>query len=160
MSISIQKERRDRADAPVDLTIRRAVDADATSLRFFFDSVLRRDYFVRRGQLEDFIRDKYHEVFTAELGGVLVGVAVKTRGARLVNVLVHPAYRGLRIGQALVGASGATEVRAKIDMSTGDPRSFYRRLGFKGSGEFNAKGNIELMRRDGRAVRRRPAKSA
>jgi ribosomal protein S18 acetylase RimI-like enzyme len=126
--------------------VRRASARDAVPLGFFFDTVLRKDYFLRRGQLADMLQSSYHEVFVAEIDTVLVGVAVTTRGTRLVNALVHPAYRGLGIGRALVQQSGATEVRAKLDMSTGDPRAFYRSLGFKSAGRVSGKANIEIMR--------------
>jgi GNAT superfamily N-acetyltransferase len=132
---------------PAGLRLRKAGEDDAPALQFFFDTALRRDYFVRRGQLEELLTDGYHDVWIAELHGVLVGIAIRTRGVCLTNVLVHPAYRGLQIGAALIEATGATEVRAKVDMSAGDPRGFYRRLGFRPSGERNAKGNIEVLRR-------------
>lgn len=129
------------------LTVRRALEGDWVPLSFFFDAILRRDYFLRRGQLREILRGGRHQAFVAEIDGVLVGVAVMTTGARLVNVLVHPAYRGLGIGRALVGYSGATEVRVKRDMSTGDPWGFYEALGFEGAGRVSGKGNIELMRK-------------
>jgi len=129
------------------LTLRPARESDLVPLGFFFDTVLRKDYFLRRGQLEDLVRGPYHQVYIAEIDAVLVGVAITTRGTRLVNALVHPAYRGLGIGKALVEASGATQVRAKLDMSTGDPRGFYFALGFQSTGERNGKGNIELLQK-------------
>ena len=132
-----------------ELAVRRAEASDEIPLGFFFDTVLRKDYFVRRGQLNDILNGKYHQVHVAEIDTVLVGVAITTRGSRLVNALVHPAYRGLGIGRELVRASGATEVRAKIDMSSGDPRGFYESLGFSRTGEFNDKRNIEVMRAAG-----------
>lgn len=131
----------------VALRLRAAGVQDGPALGFFFDTALRNDYFLRRGQLDEMLRGPHHQVFVAEIERVLVGVAVTTRGTRLVNVLVHPAYRGLGIGRALVGYSGAREVRAKVDQSTGDPRPFYAGLGFEATGERNIKGNIELMRR-------------
>ncbi len=130
------------------LTVRTALEGDLIPLSFFFDAILRQDYFLRRGQLQEILRGGRHRAFVAEIDGVLVGVAVVTRGTRLVNVLVHPAYRGLGIGRALVTCSGATEVRAKRDMSTGDPRGFYRALGFvESGGVIGNRENIELMRR-------------
>ena len=132
---------------PVSLAVRRASTIDEVPLQFFFDTALRSDYFLRRGQLADILRSPYHEVYIAELDTVLVGVAITTRGTRLINALVHPGYRGLGIGRALVQHTGVTEVRAKTDMSSGDPRGFYRSLGFESTGDVNAKGNIELMRR-------------
>ena len=143
-----------------ELQMRKAGIADREPIRFFFDTALRRDYFVRRGQLDELLLGRYHDVYLAELGGVLVGIAIKTQGTRLVNVLIHPAYRGLRIGQALIEATGATEVRAKADMSSGDPRGFYEKLGFRPTGQFNKKGNIELMRRSGPPSEAEPPRGA
>jgi GNAT superfamily N-acetyltransferase len=139
-------------DKPVaPLTIRRALRSDREPLHFFFDTVLRNDYFLRRGQLDDMLTGPYHEVFVAEIDLVLVGIAITTRGTRLINVLVHPAYRGLGIGRALVQCSGATEVRAKLNGSGGDPRPFYAQLGFQPTGETNAKGTVALLRHTSRA---------
>ncbi len=132
---------------PAALTVRPAGPIDFEPLSFFFDTALRRDYFIRRGQLKEIVEGSHHRVFIAEIDGVLVGVAITTRGSRLVNALVHPGYRGLGIGRALIESSGASEVRVKLDMSSGDPTAFYRTLGFEHTGEMNAKGNIELMRR-------------
>ncbi|MFH1745667.1 MAG: GNAT family N-acetyltransferase [Planctomycetota bacterium] len=128
------------------LNIRMVGTEDLVPLSFFFDTALRKDYFMRRGQLQDILGDKYHQVYVAEIDSILVAVAITTRGSRLVNALVHPAYRGLGIGRELVRRSGVTEVRVKTDASSGDPRGFYRALGFKPTGQCNRKGNIEVMR--------------
>jgi ribosomal protein S18 acetylase RimI-like enzyme len=131
---------------PAALTVRPATAGDVVPLSFFFDAMLRKDYFLRRGQLADMLRSPYHRVFVAEIDTVLVGAAVTTKGTRLVNALVHPAYRGLGIGRALVQHSGATEVRVKVNASAGDPRGFYRALGFAPAGRDEKKGTIETMR--------------
>lgn len=128
------------------LELRRATPLDFVPLCFFFDTVLRRDYFLRRGQLQDMLKSPYHQIYIAEVDAVLVGVAITTRATRLVNALVHPNFRGLGIGRALVDFSGATEVRAKLDMSTGDPRGFYQSMGFASAGRTGGKRNIEVMR--------------
>ena len=143
------------AGRPVALTVRPALASYGAPLSFFFDTVMRRDYFLRRGQLADMLQSPYHTVWVAEIDSILVGVAITTRGTRLVNALVHPAYRGLGIGRALVRCSGAREVRAKLDMSSGDPRPFYAALGFRATGETNDKGNVEIMR-----LEAKPAASA
>lgn len=135
------------ADRGIRPTVRPALPSDIVPLNFFFDTALRRDYFIRRGQLEDMVKSDRHAVYIAEIDSVLVGVAVLTRGARLVNALVHPAYRGLGVGRALVLGSEAKEVRAKIDMSTGDPRRFYESLGFERAEKTGTKKNIQRMRR-------------
>lgn len=134
-------------EALASLRVRPAVPSDRAGIAFFFDAVLRNDYFLRRGQLHDMLNGRYHQVWVAEIDCVLVGIAVTTRGTRLVNALVNPAYRGLGVGRALLQESGAIEVRAKIDMHSGDPRGFYEAMGFRGTGERNRKGNIEVMRK-------------
>lgn len=136
---------------PAELSVRKAQIGDQAPLQFFFDTALRRDYFIRRGQLAEILGGRHHQVFIAEIDAVLVGVAIVTAGKRLINALVHPAYRGLRIGRALIEAAGVTEVRAKLDMSSGDPRGFYKSLGFVATGERNEKGNIEVMRAPNKA---------
>jgi GNAT superfamily N-acetyltransferase len=151
----------DRIVPSATLNIRRAGPRDLIPLGFFLDTLLRRDYFLRRGQLEEMLRGPYHQVYVAEVDNILVGLAITTQGTRLVNVLVHPAYRGLQIGRALVHASGAVEVRAKLDMSTGDPRQFYANLGFRPASPLNNKGNIQVMRRPMPATsRERPPRRA
>lgn len=132
---------------PATLTVRPALPGDLVPLTFFCDIALRKDYFLRRGQLQELMCDRRHNVYVAEVDGQLVGMAITTRGARLINVLVDPALRGIGIGRELVEKTRAAEVRAKIDSRWGDPRAFYEKLGFVRTGEFNAKGNIELMRR-------------
>lgn len=134
-------------EPPVRLSVRPALACDAAPLGFFFDTFLRRDCFLRRGQLEEMLRGPRHRLFVAEIDGVLVGAAVLTRGSRLVNALVHPAYRGLGIGRALLEASEAREALVKRDMSTGDPRGFYAALGFESVGSGDGVGASELMRR-------------
>lgn len=129
------------------LRIRRATGEDLAPLSFFFDTLLRRDYFVRRRQLAELLTAGRHAVFIAEVDGVLIAVAVVSRGARLINLLVHPAYRGLGIGRAMIEHTGVSEVRAKCDMRNGDPRGFYAALGFETVGPGNERGNIEIMRR-------------
>ena len=153
--VSTRSTREGVSARPATLTVRPAGQRDLVPLGFFFDTALRKDYFIRRGQLEELLRGTHHQVYIAEIDRVLVGAAVTTRGSRLVNALVHPAYRGLGIGRELVQASGATEVRAKLDMSTGDPRGFYRTLGFEPTGERNEKGNIETLRRPNSPVENR-----
>ncbi len=137
-----------RAPVPAfRLMLRLATRRDEVPLQFFFDALLRNDYFLRRGQLKEMLRGRYHQVWVAEIDTILVGVAITTRGTRLVNVLVHPSYRGLGIGRALVGQSGASEVRVKLNGRGGDPRGFYQALGFQQAKGDSGKDHIQLMSR-------------
>ena len=125
--------------------IRRATPHDLEALTFFCDTVLRRDYFIRKGQLREMLEGTRHQVFVGELDRVLVALAVVTRPGRLVNALVHPAYRRLGIGRALLRVVAPREIRVKKDMHSGDPSAFYQRLGYQPTGESNERGNIELF---------------
>lgn len=125
-----------------EFEIRRAGPGDFDALRFFCDCILRRDYFIRAGQLEEILSGDRHEAWLVGEGIALVAFAILSRGSRLVNVLVHPSWRGMGLGEALVNASGATSVRVKLDMRSGDPEGFYRRIGFGHVIGRNAKGNI------------------
>ncbi len=140
-----------------ELRIRPARQSDLVPLTFFVDALLRRDYFLRRGQLAGMLRDRYHRILVAELDHILVGLAITTRGTHLVNLLVHPAYRRLGIGRSLVERSNAASANVKLDMRSGNPRGFYEALGFGATGKRNRKGNIELMRLVSRAAPRRMA---
>lgn len=129
------------------VAVRSATIDDADAIEFFADTVLRRDYFLRRGQLADMIGSKRHVVLIAEFRRLIVGIAILTRGKRLANLLVHPAVRGIGVGSRLVRESGARSVRAKVDMSTGDPRRYYERLGFRSTGRWTRTRRVELMER-------------
>ncbi len=59
---------------PADLTIRPAVPGDFEPLSFFFDTALRKDYFIRRGQLKDILSGPRHQVYVAEIDAILVGL--------------------------------------------------------------------------------------
>ncbi|MBK8913591.1 MAG: GNAT family N-acetyltransferase [Phycisphaerales bacterium] len=133
------------AELSPELQIRPALPGDHVPLQFFFDTTLRRDYFMRRGQLRDMLRGGRHRVWVAELAGVLVGVAITTARARLVNLLVHPACRGIGLARALVRAASPVDARVKTDGSAGDPRGFFRSLGFVSAGATPHKPHIELM---------------
>ena len=63
----------------VALTLRPAVPGDFEPLSFFFDTALRKDYFIRRGQLKDILDGPHHQMYVAEIDAVLVGVAITTR---------------------------------------------------------------------------------
>lgn len=126
--------------------IRRAQLDDESALGEFLDSHLRKDYFVTRAQLHEILDGRYHEMVVATDSCTIVGIAIMTRSARtLVNLLVRPADRRRGIGDALLSFLQVERIRAKLDVSDGDPRDFYRNRGFRSTGRFNIKRNIEIM---------------
>jgi GNAT superfamily N-acetyltransferase len=131
----------------VSVVIRRARLDESDAIGFFVDCVLRRDYYIRRAQLEEILSGKRHETFVALEGNWIVAFAILTRGSRLVNILVHPSYRGVGLGQAMIEASEAKSVRVKLDMVSGDPTEFYKRVGFRTSHAKSGVEHIVIMER-------------
>lgn len=114
------------------LWTREATAADLPVLAEFFDVLLYRDYFFRRGHLADLLEQRNVRVQVVMEGWVLVAVAVQTTSnSSLLNLLVHPAYRGLGIGRALLAMLEPERVRVKTDASTGNAAGFYRKLGYR-----------------------------
>ncbi len=70
---------------------------------------------------------------------------VTTKRRQLINLLVAACERNRGFGSALLRVSRAELIRAKIDVSAGDPTDFYCSRGYFRTGEFNKKGNIELL---------------
>ena len=113
------------------LVIRRADPRDLTAVTFFVDTCLRNDYFFRTGHLQAMLASARHRVSLIILDDALVGLAITTRPATLVNLLIHPAYRGLGIGTTVLKHVNPSAVRCKTDMSTGDPGRFYAKNAFR-----------------------------
>ena len=61
---------------------------------------------------------------------------------------LKPAYRGRHIGGELVKRLQPDYIRSKSDQSTGDPTSFYKKLGYEVTERHaGRKRNINIMRR-------------
>ncbi len=138
------QDRPDRQHGVVD--IRQGDLGDGEAFCAFLDAELRRDYFIPRRQQAEILEGRYHMVWIAVGEGRILGVAIvsKAKGT-LVNLLVAKGARRRGIGAALLAKASVQRVRAKLDVSAGDPRDFYRARGFESTGEFNEKGNIELL---------------
>jgi len=128
------------------LTYRQATKADFARILAFVDIFLRRDYLVRRAELE-----RKLEVGTMLIvmdAEKLVSWAVMGKNESLWNLLVHPKYRGRHIGQTIVERFRPLIIRSKSDQSTGDPTPFYRKLGYRIVNERQGKNrNITIMQR-------------
>lgn len=128
------------------VVIRDAVVDDFDVIREFLDDELRRDYFVTGEQLRDILNGRYHRTWLAIDDNVIVGLAIVTNAYRtLVNLLVAQNQRRRGIGDRLLQAAKPERIRAKMDVSAGDPTQFYVARGYRTTGEINAKGNISIM---------------
>jgi N-acetylglutamate synthase-like GNAT family acetyltransferase len=108
--------------------IEKATKKDIPEILAFVDIYLRNDWLVRRPYLISCMnRDAVYMVRNEE--GRIVAWATCHEG-RLWNLLVHPKYRGCKIGKMLMEELKPTIIRSKSDQSTGDPTSFYEKMGY------------------------------
>lgn len=110
---------------------------DVHALEHFADSVLRDDFFFRKGHWLSLVSDSRVQllVVRAQPPGrdewsEILGVVVLYADSVLHNLFLARWCRGLGLGSAIIDAISPSHIRAKIDMSTGDPTGFYNRLGF------------------------------
>lgn len=133
-------------DVAMMYAVREATTQDFEMLCAFMDRELRRDYFMPRRQLQHVLAGRYHKTWIAVENGKILGVAIISRARRtLINLLVAACERNRGLGAALLRACRCELVRAKLDVTAGDPRDFYTSRGYRRTGEFNRKGNIEML---------------
>lgn len=126
--------------------IREASLDDYDTLVEFVDLELRRDYFIPRQQIRHILCGRYHQTWLAVEEGKILGVAIISTARRtLINLLVAGCERNRGLGGALLRISKPEAIRAKLDVTAGDPREFYCSRGYLRTGEFNRKGNIEIL---------------
>ena len=125
--------------------IRDAVADDFAGITTFLDEFLRRDYFIPYRQLRDILGGRHHRAIIAIDEERIVGLAIMTRALRtLVNLLVDPCERKRGIGDALLSRLRVERIRVKMNVSEGDPTSYYLRRGYRLSGERTGKQHIRI----------------
>lgn len=151
------------------LLIRRADERDIPAIVCFFDNYLASDFFmtagvVRRcvvGENPDGKKRTPYPTWLAfeEEGDILVGVCIVSTSGVLENFVVKPQRRRRGIGKLLLSKANPIEIRAKTDMTTGNPAEFYASCGYKivemADPKFRymqkGKKNIAIMRREAQA---------
>lgn len=140
-----------------NIIYRRATRNDLVPVRSFVDFWLSgrakgqgiknagNDYFVTTNQHKAYFRSCI--VYVALDGEKIVGWAVKQRSNVLIHLLVAGDYRGKKIGRELMDRIKPDIIRSKTDQQTGDPFSFYEKLGYRKIGRVKVgkKKNIEFL---------------
>lgn len=110
---------------------------DCNAIEHFADAVLRDDFFFRKGHWLSLLNDSRVQLLAVRIQqegqlnwSEILGVVVLYADSVLHNLFLARWCRGLGLGAAIIEAISPTTIRAKIDMSTGDPTGFYNRLGF------------------------------
>lgn len=111
--------------------------SDVLALEHFADAVLRDDFFFRKGHWLSLVSDSRVQVFTVRLQpegsaewSEICGVLVLYADSVLHNLFLARSWRSMGLGSAIIQAVAPSKIRAKTDMSSGDPTGFYARLGF------------------------------
>lgn len=87
------------------------------------------DYFIPRGRHADYIR-KYN-VWIAVRNKRIIGWLVINLNKTMIHLLIAAPFRGYGIGSAMVRLSCPDVIRSKTDQSTGNPKKFYEKCGYK-----------------------------
>lgn len=125
--------------------VRNASEHDYEALRAFLDEFLRRDYFIPGRQLLHVLGGRYHQTWVAVDGDSILGVAIMTSAQRtLVNLLVCPCERKRGIADALLQRVRAERIRVKMNVSDGDPTSYYQKRGYRMTDERTGKAHIRI----------------
>ena len=139
------------------IIIRRVVKSDFENVRKFVDKWLSghgpaelrkgggNDYFVSKQQHRDYFKNC--SVYIALDNDNVIGRGVKEKTNILIHLLIDANYRGRGIGQKMMKIINPDIIRSKSDQSTGDPKKFYEKLGYKSvtPGKTGRKKNIELL---------------
>lgn len=121
--------------------IRNATLADLSSIVTFVDYWLRNgakskgvvggvnDYFIPRGRHHDYLT-KYH-VFLAIHRNEIIGWLVINQSKTLLHLLIAADCRGHYVGSSMIRFATPEVIRSKTDQSTGNPKKFYQKCGYK-----------------------------
>lgn len=128
---------------------------EAPALQDWTDAALKDDYWFRRGHWIALLSRPQVQVYAAACGvdpespyWSTAAIAIVYQNTRLLNLYVAREYRGMSLGTELMRLLAPVEIRAKTDMSAGDPTPFYERLGYtvQSTGE-GPNGTISVMRK-------------
>ena len=121
------------------IIVRVAVEDDIKGICELLDKEYRKDYFmpekhVRRlvtGESDDGCEGRRPlNVWIATGEERVIGFARVSHKGNLMNLLVAKDLRGEGIGKVLLKMSNPNIIRAKLDVVTGDPTSFYLESGY------------------------------
>lgn len=129
----------------VSLTIERCGPEDLEPMLDRLETLLHEDYFFRRKHFAAILARPQAAVYAIRVEGDFAAIAIVYEGSTLQNLYVHPEHRRLGVGTAVLRYLNPQVVRAKSNMSQGDPTGFYAQNGYKSTGVDPTKPHITLM---------------
>lgn len=132
---------------------------DANALQDWTDAALREDYYFKKGHWLNLLNRPAVQVYALAVGAdpnsplwSTAGIVIVYHNTRLLNLYLAKELRSLGLGTEVMKLISPSEIRAKTDMSAGDPTAFYERLGYEqhSTGE-GPNGTIAILRKKGHA---------
>lgn len=128
---------------------------DANALQDWTDAALREDYYFKKGHWMNLLVRPQVQVYAIAVGSdpasplwATAGLVIVYHNTRLLNLYVAKEYRSMALGTEVMRTISPNEVRAKTDMTAGDPTPFYERLGYEvQQQEQGPNGTISIMRK-------------
>jgi GNAT superfamily N-acetyltransferase len=109
------------------------------------ETLLHEDYFFRRKHFAAILARPQAAVYAILVSGEFCAIIILYNGSTLTNLYVHPEHRAQGVGQAVLSYFTPEVVRAKGNMSQGDPVPFYEKAGYKAVGADPQKPHIVIM---------------
>lgn len=135
-------------------TIEKATDADFYELKDFTDFWLAgrgkakgipgavNDCFISPSQHAKYLR-KY-QVYIVRYYIEIIAWAVVQHNGSLIHLLVSGFYRKQGIGSSLLKFIAPFKIHSKKDQSTGNPETFYKKLGYKKTTTVKSKSRLDI----------------
>lgn len=144
------------------LRLRRCGPGDEAPLITFCDIHMRKDWFCRAGQWKGLLEQPYTQVYAVLFDDMMIGIVAIYRETTLNNLYIASEFRGRGVGKAILDALRPTYVRAKTNMSSGDPTEFYRNNGFTVDQADPDRPHIKVMKleRDAARAKRKRSRAA
>ena len=129
----------------LQVTIEQCGPEDLEPMLDRLETLLHEDYFFRRKHFAAILARANAAVFAIRVEGDFAAIAITYNGSTLQNLYVHPEHRRQGVGAAVLATLNPDVVRAKGNMSQGNPVPFYEANGYKAVGADPAKPHIVLM---------------
>jgi GNAT superfamily N-acetyltransferase len=131
--------------ATLSVTIERCGPEDLEPMLDRLETLLHEDYFFRRKHFAAILARPQAAVYAVRVEGDFAAIAIVYNGSTLQNLYVHPEHKSQGVGTAVLAHLNPEVVRAKGNMSQGDPVGFYQQAGYKATGAAEGKPHIVLM---------------
>lgn len=129
----------------------RCGQADLEPMLDRLETLLHEDYFFRRKHFAAILARPQAAVYAILVEKEFAAICIIYNGSTLTNLYVHPEHKRQGVGKAVLAYFQPAVVRAKGNMSQGDPVGFYQANGYTAVDADPAKPHIVIMEKNGAA---------